>query len=94
LVAVYEARDGVATGSFAASSDEDQSNKRGRAVHSDPETGARRGSAAGSGSQASLALNPRSSKNLMGHAKTSLGYAAFVHGYQVHTPLLMGVYHF
>ena len=28
--------------------------------------------------------NPRSSKNLMGHANTSLGYAAFVHGNQVH----------
>jgi hypothetical protein len=28
-------------------------------------------------------LNRRSSKNLMGHANTSLGYAAFVHGYQV-----------
>ena len=27
--------------------------------------------------------NPRASKNLMGHANTSLGYAAFVHGYQV-----------
>ena len=27
--------------------------------------------------------NPRSSKNLMGQAKTSLGYAVFVHGYPV-----------
>ena len=27
--------------------------------------------------------NARASKNLMRHAKTSLGYAAFVHGYQV-----------
>ena len=28
-------------------------------------------------------VNARSSKNLMGHAKTSLGYAVFVHGYPV-----------
>ena len=40
-----------------------------------------------------LAVNPRSSKNLMGHAKTSLGYAAFVHGYPVPIHLVKPVVH-
>ena len=35
------------------------------------------------GAQGLGVCNPWSSKNLMGHAKTSLGYAAFVHGYPV-----------
>ena len=39
--------------------------------------------AAASLSRISLLENPRSSKNLMGQAKTSLGYAVFVHGYPV-----------
>ena len=37
--------------------------------------------------------NPRSSKNLMGHAKTSLGYAAFVYGYPVPIHLVKPVVH-
>ena len=38
-------------------------------------------------------VNPRSSKNLMGHGKTSLDYYAFVHGYPVHIHLVKPVVH-